>query len=453
MKKKIYICFCSLLLILNFSACGNIEKKQAEQAKSSLESNGTAGLVIVAGQHQNSEIVDMTGPLTEKITEVYSDFGDIRIIVADGKPEAVRGDDGLLVGYYSATYITQAKESKSKNEPIWERNYLAPQVASMTYSLSTLAPNDPEVDTLAAIFEARELLYSISPKGGDLEILIYDTGLSTSGSLNFLDEKLQNLLYSETPLDETSVQSLIDTLAVNSEIPDLSGIRVTWYGLGKVAEPQPPLTRLNVSNLQTIWGEILRRANAEPSTVITGSEYGYFAHTTSHGAINCDQKVTVVTNQNSGGSTDEGSADNDSVIALNEKVLGFVPNESTLYSEDQALEILAPLASDILSHPDTQVLLVGTTADPNRNGGDTLLSIERAERVRDMFALLGLPVEQFVTIGWGSNPPLYNTAEWSEDGRFIDNEATSNRAVYIMPITSEQAMELLASEFIANAAK
>ena len=85
---------------------------------------------------------------------------------------------------------------------------------------------------------------------------------------------------------------------------------------------------------------------------------------------------------------------------------------------------------------------VGTTADPNRCGGDLDLSWARAEAVPDCFISLGVDARRFEILGWGAREPLYDPAEW-ETGSFNSETAKKNRTVRIYSLESDVAKKLL----------
>ena len=282
-------------------------------------------IVVVAGTHNNSEQMDIASYLDAKLEDVFKNFGEIRVVVVDANPEVAVDENGIPLGYYSSLYIEESMRAKDKNEPKWEKDYLRSQMQTMGKNLRSLSPNDSEVDTLAALFEARELLYSMKPESSSKEIIVFDTGLCTAGAMNFLDEDMSALLFSHDKLEAERIRALVSSLADKAELPDLSGIRVIWYGLGKVAEPQEALSRLNESNLQAIWTEVLRQCNAEMVNANIGEKDSYFGFSTSYGKTCYDMDVTPV-------------------IDWSEKIIvpltGFVNNSSELSDLDNAKTVL-----------------------------------------------------------------------------------------------------------------
>lgn len=129
-------------------------------------------------------------------------------------------------------------------------------------------------------------------------------------------------------------------------------------------------------------------------------------------------------------------------IKIPEDLLRFKPDEAEFEDVEEAKKHLECYAKTYLDQSTERILLVGTTADPNRWGGDLDLSRARAEAVRDHFISLGVDAERFEILGWGARDPLYDPAEW-ETGFFDSEIAKRNRTVRIYPLESNTAKYLL----------
>ncbi len=416
------------LLTLTMSGC-----------KPPLSEEMPIALVVLAGNHANSQKFDVQ--LNSVVQKVYSTFGNVAIIVIDGNPTLLYNEDTKeIVGCYSIERLTESKKECFKNTDTWKSNYLTPQIKSFFKAYDTSIADDPEVDTLKALQIAVEALNTIEASMGTevkKEILVLDTGLSTSGLLSFLQPNYLALLMNEKKLckDEAKVEDvslLVSTLDDAAEIPDLSDVTITWYGLGKTDNPQPSLTNLNIQNLQYIWGEILKKSGAIPSRIAgTDSEYGIFVATSASGSITSKQLVTPVINW--------GVGAKENIPKLTEEMLGFKPNSSIFRSEEQADEILLPYASNLMNYPDMEILLVGTTS--SWRGGSISLSEERAEKVRAKLVEAGVPEYRINIIGLGYN--LNFCQNDTPDGDFVEEIAIGNRAVFILPYNSEKAQKAL----------
>lgn len=411
------------LLTLIMSGCHRPDKGLSEEIPTVL--------VVLAGNHANSQKFDVQ--LDSIIQKVYSTFGNIGIVVVDGNPTLLYNKDTKeIAGCYSIETLTLSEKNYKLNKTTWEKQYLTPQIASFHEAFDKSIADDPEVDTLKALRIAVEALNTIEASMGTKvkkEILILDTGLCTSGALSFLQPNCLSLLMSEKKLWKDEVKTEEVSLLINSlddaaELPNLSHVTITWYGLGKTDSPQPSLTNLNIQNLQYIWGEILKRSGIDPKCEI-------FVETSASDSIVSKQPVTPIIN--SSDSIEENTS------KLTEEVLGFEPNSSNLRSEAQADKILFPYANKLINYPDTNILLVGTTS--SWNGGSISLSEERAEKVRQKLVEAGVSKDRISIIGLGYNLDFCQND--APNGDFVEAIAKENRAVFILPYNSEKAQRAL----------
>lgn len=421
------------LFALFMSGCGFQDKGLSEEMP--------IALVVLAGKHANSQNFDVQ--LDSVVQKVYSSFGNAGIIVVDGNPTLLYNEDTQeIAGCYSIETLTKSKEAYILNKTPWKRNYLTPQITSFCKALDASIADDSEVDTLKALQIAVEALNTIEASMGTevkKEIWILDTGLCTTGALSFLQPNCLALLMNEKKLwkDKEKVEEvslLVNSLDDAAEIPNLSNITITWYGLGKTDYPQPNLTNLNVQNLQYLWGEILTKSGATPSRVSgTDAEYGIFVTTSASAFTISNPPVTPIINW-------AVTVDED-LPKLTEEMLGFEPNSSNFRPDARADEILFPYASNLMNYPDMEILLVGTTS--SWNGGSISLSEERAERVREKLVEAGVPEDRINIIGLGYNRDFCQND--TPNGDFVETIAKENRAVFILPYNSEKAQIALAN--------
>lgn len=250
-------------------------------------------LVIIAGFHSNSKVMDIEKDLTDKIEDIYLNFGEIRVIVVDGNPEMAVGSDGTKVGELEEEYLKKSQAVKKKSEHIWERDYLTNQTKHFMEEFKKLEPDDSEVDTLEAIFKAVGTLNDISEDKDNKEILIYDTGLCTSGEFNFVNNnEWKDMLFEDDELQDEKIQNLIKELKHKDLIPDLSGIKVAWHGIGETAGSQGKLDKRYISNLTKMWQGILTASDAVPQD--ESGNGNYFNSSSWHGETNYSQKVTPI---------------------------------------------------------------------------------------------------------------------------------------------------------------
>lgn len=423
---KFFCLFTYVCIFLNITGCEQEPPKD----------NTPIASIIVMGNHANSQSFDVQ--LDTAIQKTYSSFGNIGIVIVDGIPTLLRDDSPTgILGSYNSEYLKKSKKVCKDSNTFWSNNYLAPQTKKITDALKTYYADDPEVDTLSALCTAEKSLNTIGDSLGtaiEKEIIIIDTGVSTSGALNFLNPEYQELLTYNGKLweDETmssKVTSLIDQLDKQAELPNLEGIRVTWYGLGQVSSPQQPLSKLGIQNLQYIWETLLTKAGCLSSTEAGNSgEHNIFIPISSSGSIECDQYVTPI------------PWEVPPEPEIPEQKVFFRSNlPEYLLSDEETENLLLPYVSALSNCSDKMILLVGTTS--GWNGGSLELSAARAEKVKKSMIKLGVPENCISTIGLGYN--LSICQDDSPAGEFEEFIGKENRSVLILPYSSPKAQEIL----------
>lgn len=430
LKFLIVICFL-VCIVMNTMGCA----KETEESTPIIS-------IILYGKHANSQCFDVK--LETTIQQIYSSFGNLGIIVIDGVPSLLRDDSSTgIFGCYDTEYINQSKKICMKNNLLWKRDYLGSQVKKIIDELNLCKADNPEVDTLKALCVAVEALNTIENSMETKvkkEIIILDTGLCTSGTMNFINSDYLELfsyegkLWEEDTMNE-KVFDIINQLDSGAEIPNLQGISVTWYGLGQVSEPQHFLSKLGIQNLQYFWGEFLSKAGALPSErPNTDEKYGIFISTSAYGSMESDQYVTPiqwnVTDNNEGSVRPE----------LLEQKINFVRNSDAYLSQEEE-ETVKCYTSVLQNYPNEKVLLVGTTS--SYSGGSIALSEQRAEKVKQTMVKLGIPESCISIIGLGYSPNFCRND--SPHGQFEESIAKENRAVLILTRSSSKAQKILSN--------
>lgn len=439
-----------LILAIGFSS-GCTNKLPDEQP---------TALIIIAGNHANSNRCDIS--LYNKIENVYSLFGNIKVIVIDGNPTIVKDENGNPIGYCDEIFINKSKKQYQDNEEYWRNNYILPKASQVNNFINKVCSDDPEVDTLKSLQVAAKELNSFMTfmePNTKKEIIICDTGLSTIGELSFLDTTNNKILGSQKKLWEdeegrATVKNMIDKL--NLALPELSGVTITWYGIGIVSGDQDELSILTMRNLQYIWGEILHASGAiggsNDNIDNTYNQYGIFVDVNSGEPIVSNQKVTKVIfeqniespiDENHDGSSPPEPSDPPPPPSIAPDTF-FVADKASFREDIDPYTLLQPWVNSIERYPSMSFVLVGSTADPNKNGGSTSLSKARANAVKNILVELGVDSNRLEVVGVGSKAPWYDENEW-QNGKFItDSEAAkSNRTVRIFPFNSPTAQEIL----------
>jgi outer membrane protein OmpA-like peptidoglycan-associated protein len=446
--------------VLIISVCGGCNSKLPQETPTAM--------ILIIGNHANSK--DCTFSLENDIADIYSNFGVVNVVSVDGNPSiaeypAEKDKTGKVInkhnpiGYLDKTDLEESKRAYQTNNDLWKTRYLNPLVKQVIDAIDKVSADDPEVDVLKALTVAEKQLNQIEKEyGGNInkKIVICDTGLSTSGSLNFINEEENSLLGMQKQLkaDEDGkslVKNLVNNLNVNSDIPNLKDVAVTWYGLGAVGGEQEELSNLAIKNLQYIWGEILCKSNVTPNENKgengTDEDFGFFIDINSREDIVNDNPVTkVVFWSNVGEPLEGGDGSSDPPLIAPNSL--FEKDKATFKKGIDPEKQLKQWADNIKLYPEKKFLLVGTTADPKKTGGDKDLSLKRANAVKAVLMKMGIDDNRLEVKGLGSLAPWYDENEW-QDGKFLNDSeaANSNRAVRILPINSTLAQKIMQGNY------
>ncbi len=272
----------------------------------------------------------------------------------------------------------------------------------------TIAPKKSGSDYLNAISEAIANLDSIDKKGRKV-LIIYGSGLSDQGLLNFSDHDL-DLLHNKS---SDIVKMLKRMGEITSEKINKNGkIYIKWYNIGRVIEPQEKLSELEKDDLTEIYKEIL-----EAMFDIEKIEFHTIAD--SEKGIKTNEKVKL---------TDIRRIKGEILISENE--IKFEPNGSVFVDEGQASKELDKIAEKIRNNNAEEVLVTATAAEGDRKASEEemiRISTERAKRIREELADRG--IERSIIDAEGKGKGEYN--EWDEYGNWIEANAKKNRKVTI----------------------
>lgn len=428
---KLLLVFLQLFCIVPFSSCSQPESEITLTA-------------FIIGKHSNSKNFDIQ--IEEKLRDIYSSYGNVCFVSVDGNPDILRNKENKVVGEYE----DDLKELR-QDETFWQNKYLNPRINEVLTEAQKISADDSEVDTLEAINLAVKQLNNMeshSKTNTKKEIIIYDTGLCTKGALSFLSGDMYDLLNNNVrvAVEDERLVNIIKTLSSNDAVPDLSDFDISWYGIGEVAEPQTALSHLVESNLQRIWGEILKHNGAKPlNSNGADKEYGYFYAANGFGTVRNEKSVTPIffpeptqTNENS-----TIAQMNDSTefveVKFTEKIIHFKPNEAILKSDDDAKEILKPYAKKLNENNGMEVLLVGSTS--SYRGGSIPLSEDRANKIRGLLVELGVSSDRIKTVGVGYDSVI--CVNDTPKGIFDESIAQENRAVTLLSLNTKKAKEIL----------
>jgi len=393
MKKIISILLVSAIVLSSifvFAGCSGKEGMPSEPQN----------VAFVIPQHDNFPALSLNIPsVSSAIYDASISYGRVTAFVADGNP--------YLAGDYTIN-APNVKVGNTKRKQLAKRN--CNQILS---ECANAKAKTAEIDTLSAITQAAK---SIQGSSDNKTLLIFDSGLSTTGLLNFAT---QNLI-------DADPNNIVEQLEEKHYIPNLEGINVVWTGLGQTCGNQTPLTENYKYKLEQIYNAILTAGGAtvtfnhEP---IQGEE--------PEGVPECSI-VPVVED-----SLDINKAMPE-VVKFDETKISFVSDKAEFVSKTDAYDALRPVADILVNNPDMEVLIVGSTATDGTIEGCKKLSQMRADKVKDTLIDLHVNPNQLSTYGAGQGSTPFRVDD-TKDGKLIEKEAVKNRAVYIVKSDSAAA--------------
>jgi len=405
MKRTLFVMTAAVLSAFVLAGCG--------EDGTEVLSKGEINLAVVLGSHANAPVPAINADDVEDlILSGCQSYGSVALIVGDGAP------------YVAADYKIEAPQkdlSSGKREQIAKA-----QSAKVLDVLKSSLAKTEEADTLSALTLAGR---SLAGAQGSRELIVLDSGLSTNGYVNFTLGLLR--------ADPDAVVSYLTQCAA---LPDLTGVHVTWIGIGDVAAPQEKLTAANTENLRAIWEKILLAAGATvdfSADVPSAAEMPDLPYVTPveiipDAPINVDEISLAV------GAMSEGP------VILDEKTVLFLPDTAIFADREAAERALTPLAEQMAQNAQLRVVLAGTTATAGTSDGCRKFSLTRAMAVKELLCDLGVPSEQITAVLGLGYENKWHLPDVDANGNLNAN-APKNRSVIILDADSKDARQLLGS--------
>jgi len=408
-------------------------------------------LVIIAGRHANANLytidqLDGVKKLIEKAVFKWQDGGDynaevkVFVIVSDGKPsktpiaiEGTANPDNPLK-------VTMKNDRARTNEL---NDVVIPGIINFLRS-DTLRADNEGVDLLGAISEAQTIL-ELNP-GKENHILILDTGICTTGAFNMDLIRLQD----GTPDD------VVNKISAGG-FPKLgaTNTKVTFWGLGNVAEPQLDLRSDSTFKTQLIdvWTKIIvekcgatltqpilfSESAGEPMMwVEDGSGYPYVRPVL----------FSVVKPPEPPKQEDPPPPPPEVFAAA---ALGFEPDSSAFRDERQARELIGSkvdaIYKYICAYPDKTVYIVGSiarTSSGEATAKHNWLAKERAQKVAEILIKdYNIPSERLVVIDAGTTEFSWRPGKEFVNGVKNPQNQQSSRVVAIIAEDSTEKVDEL----------
>ncbi len=399
LKRCISIILFICLIILTFSACSG-------SSSVSKNDNSTAACILLG--NTNNVRTPSSKTLESELIYIAQNQGECSVIVIDGEPDEISFTKSLKFPKRIGK-----SEQQANNESY---------VKSKMEDIMKCTPKEEEIDILKALSEGGKALKNKDAK--NKKLIIYSSGISTAGLLNFAQNP--NLLY-EKP------EEILKTIENNKSCPDFSGIDVVWYGLGDVDDNQEKLNDYDFGCLKEIWSAILEKGGVE----ITDSTFNETPPIESSNDFDVEKKsfpsVSIV--------------DFTGLIVITDKEVSFNSGKATFKYPKAAESYLKDCAENIMHSPNHSFYVVGSTASADTNEKCMNLSIKRAQAVKNVLCRFGVPSSELIIYGIGRET-LSGSYNWrvndlDKKGKLIENKAQKNRKVMIIDASSDMGKDFL----------
>jgi len=377
--KKITLPYIIIFILLGVCACDDDADNKSVDA-----------LIVIVGRHANANVFHKKyyEPIEKYIKgTVYG--GYIGVISSEGTPRVLEDFD-----YFKANEQNGNKRKKQIDE---NTEFV---IGFLENEKSTQAKT-PENDPLRAIQEAIKLFNGFEERAKsagksikEKRIVIMETGVATTGALDFSTHNIDNFDFSV--LDGENVEKsneriqefaseIAERLSVNRALPNLSGINIVFIGLGDVAKPQKELSNHIQNGLKILWTTILNKANAKNIEILELNS-SYEANDTSK-----FEKVKPIEFLESTGWT------------ISNEQITFNFGEWVYKNSNEAENNLRRFADIITRYmnrkPNTKIYVVGSESKNDDREYTTILSEKRAKTVMETLAKFGVPKNKMEVFG------------------------------------------------------
>lgn len=356
------------------------------------------------------------------IYEASYSYAFRNIIIDDGMPfEAVNGD---------LTHTEHDEHLSESNKKIDAQAYTKKFIESANEASAVSS----EKDTVKALKMAADSLNGLD---GKKTIVLVDNGISTTGNVAF-----------ET-FNGFDAQGSLENIDEGT-LPNLEGINIIWYDFASTLQPQQSLSSNDMIELQKFWTGYLEKAGASDVVIKNAINTNANVSVSNLPPVSTvevtkekqwivTKDVTDVNNEVENASDDKKngivSTALDDGVKIDETMLYFEPESSTIANKEAAVELLKPTA-DFLISTSQEIVILGTTATvPTSPDKCVNFSLQRANAVKSLFIELGVVESQINCKGLGYDNE-FHIPDSDRNGNLNEN-APKNRAVIIYRADSE----------------
>lgn len=410
MNKKIKNRIITGLMIGTLGAAGLLTG--CGTGESAAETPQNMAVVLSGHRYFPAVSLNMDAVYSEIYDACYT-YGSFSAVIVDGDP------------FMACSYEISAPDANidsAKKKQLAERN--AEQILA---ELSEFRGETPEADTLTAVQVAASALRS-SGEESDKTMIICDSGLSTTGLLDFASKNLIDV----------PAENIVEQLEAIHEIPDLTGIDVVWTGLGQTCGEQDDLSGDYKYKLRSIWEAIL---NAGGAVSVQFDDSQLSSEEPSGDLPECST-VTVIEN-----GLDDTTAELPEVTRWDgSSAVTFKKDSAEFVDYTAAAAELEPVAEYMNANPEESLYIFGMTATVIPSSGETSdieLSQARAAACMEVLRAAGVDDSRMTAVGLGQRQHSLRVEDTDANGRQIEELAQKNRAVLVVRADSDKVGELL----------
>lgn len=347
------------------------------------------------------------------------------VVEADGTPSVCMS--GVIPDFtkqqYSAEMISRA------NQQVY---------SSILAKLSEIAPDTNQVDLATAISTGVRSLRSTEEDGRENLLVMYTSGISTSGMINMVD----------VPASDLDVDRSADEISQTLGL-DMTGIRVIFYALGNVSGDQPALSENERRILKDFYTKLFENMNATITFVDCPTAEGSYNYQETVSTMQTEEVNSGLKPTTIGFETDANGTSNidqvfDTGDVLSLEIL-FEEDSTKFRDEDTASETLSYVADYMRMNPDFKLSILGTTAAAGNPDECKKFSEKRASKVKELLCNdFDISEDRIQVFGCGYSSSLY-IPDTNADGSLIDQAASLNRTVKMADSNSTTTQNIINS--------
>lgn len=349
------------------------------------------------------------------------------VVEADGTPSVCMS--GVIPDFTEQQYSTEM--ISRANQQVY---------SSILAKLSGIAPDSNQVDLAAAISTGVRSLRSTEGDGRENILVMYTSGISTSGLINMVDVPASNL-----DVDK-SADEISQTLGL-----DMTNIRVIFYALGDVSGDQPALSENERRILKDFYTKLFENMGT--------NDVNFIDCATAEGSYNYPETVVSVMETEKvdsglkpttvGFEKDANGTSNIDQVFDTGDVLSleiFFEGDSTEFSDKSAAsETLSYVADYMRRNRTFKLSILGTTAAAGNPDECKDFSKKRAAKVKDLLCSdFDISEDRIKVFGCGYSSSLY-IPDTNADGSLIEESAALNRTVKMADSNSTKTQNIINS--------